>query len=349
MCVLLYQASYAVRRDDPVYVGVFGAYAFMVRILVTGGAGYIGGHVVRLLRERGDHVVVIDDLSSGAARRIDGVDLRVISLTAPDAATQVASVMTTEKIDAVMHFAARKDVAESVARPTWYYRENLGGLVALLEAMGLAGLDRLIFSSSAAVYGRTEGAAITESDPATPVNPYGATKLEGERLITACSRAFGLRAVSLRYFNVGGAASTELADRGASNLIPMVFDRVRSGRAPQIFGDDYPTPDGTCVRDYVHVVDLAEAHVAALDHLDAVQGNRIFNVGTGTGTSVREVIQTVRAVTGMKLRPEISARRVGDPAWVVASPALIDEVIGWRSSRSIVDIVESAWRAQHAS
>ncbi len=326
------------------------AYAFMVRILVTGGAGYIGGHVVRLLRERGDHVVVIDDLSAGAVERIDGVDFRMVSLTAPDAATQVASVLRTEAIEAVMHFAARKDVAESVTRPIWYYRENLGGLTALLEGMELAGLDRLIFSSSAAVYGRTEGAAITESDPAIPVNPYGSTKLAGEELISSCSRAFDLRAVSLRYFNVGGAANTVLADRGASNLIPMVFERLRRGEAPRIFGDDYPTPDGTCVRDYVHVIDLAEAHIAALDHLDAVQaGNQIFNVGTGTGTSVREVIRIIGEVTQTDLHTEVTARRVGDPAWVVASPALINEVIGWRSSRSIVDIVESAWRAQHRS
>lgn len=322
----------------------------MVRILVTGGAGYIGGHVVRLLRERDDHVVVIDDLSAGAAERVDGVDLRVVSLTAPDAATQVASVLKTEAIEAVMHFAARKDVAESVARPIWYYRENLGGLTALLEGMELAGLDRLIFSSSAAVYGRTEGAAITESDPAIPINPYGSTKLNGEELISSCSRAFDLRAVSLRYFNVGGAASTVLADRGASNLIPMVFERLRRGEAPQIFGDDYPTADGTCVRDYVHVIDLAEAHIAALDHLDAVPaGNQIFNVGTGIGTSVREVIRVVGEVAQIGLHPEVGARRVGDPAWVVASPALINEVVGWRASRSIVDIVESAWRAQHRS
>lgn len=319
----------------------------MVRILVTGGAGYIGGHVVRLLRERGDHVVVVDDLSTGIADRLEGVDLRRISLTGADAAAGIASVLRAEGVEAVMHFAARKEVAQSVARPAWYYAENIGGLVSLVQAMESAGLDRLIFSSSAAVYGITEGPAISEDDPTHPVNPYGETKLHGEQLISACSLAFGLRAVSLRYFNVGGAASARLADNGATNLIPIIFERLRKGGSPQIYGDDYPTPDGTCVRDYVHVLDVAEAHLAALDHVDTMQaGHDIFNIGTGTGTSVREVIRIVGEVTGVDIRAEVEARRVGDPAWVVASPARINEVIGWSASRPIESIIESVWRAQ---
>jgi len=330
--------------------GPWPAYAVRVRILVTGGAGYIGGHVISSLRERGDHLVVVDDLSSGRADRLRPGELHQLSLTGPNAALDVASLLEAEGIEAVMHFAARKAVAESVERPAWYYAENLGGLASLLQGMESAGVDRLIFSSSAAVYGRTEGSAISEDDATLPVNPYGETKLAGERLVSACSRAFGLRAVSLRYFNVGGAGSPALADRGANNLIPMVFERLRNGRPPQIFGDDYPTPDGTCVRDYVHVLDLADAHVAALDHVaHAEAGNEVFNVGTGSGASVREVIRIVGEVTGLAMHPEVLGRRVGDPAWVVASPARINEVVGWTATRSIESIVESAWKARASS
>lgn len=294
--------------------------------------------------------MVVDDLSSGIPGRLEPGELRTMSLTAPDAALRIASILEAEDVEAVMHFAARKAVAESVARPAWYYAENLGGLASLLQGMESAGVDRLIFSSSAAVYGRTEGAAISEDDLAAPVNPYGQTKLAGEQLVSACSEAFGLRAVSLRYFNVGGARSPMLADRGASNLIPMVLERLRAGRSPQIFGDDYPTPDGTCVRDYVHVLDLADAHVAALDHLEGAEpGNEVFNVGTGAGASVREVIDLIGDVTGTHRRPEILGRRPGDPAWVVASPARINDVIGWRATRSIEDVIDSAWKAHESS
>lgn len=318
-----------------------------MRILVTGGAGYIGAHVVAALGERGDEVVVIDDLSAGDPERVAGCELVRLPLGGDAAIDGVAEVLARRGIDAVMHFAARKSVAESVQRPAWYASENIGSTANLLQAMERSGVQRLVFSSSAAVYGATEGPAISELDPTEPVNPYGETKLYGERLVAAAAKAQGLAAVSLRYFNVGGAMSPLLADRGADNLIPMVFDRVRRGVPPRIFGDDYDTADGTCVRDFVHVADLADAHVAALDHLatSSAPEHSVFNVGTGRGSSVREVVAAVEATVGRPLRPVVEPRRVGDPAWVVASPERIAAELGWRATRTLEEIVESAWRA----
>lgn len=229
--------------------------------LITGGAGYIGAHVARAMTEAGERVVVLDNVTSGVPSRLPE------AITLVRGSTQdtelVARVCAEHEVTGVLHLAAHKQVGESVEKPELYYRDNVGGLAVLLETVAAAGVRRFVFSSSAAVYGNPDVGLITESTATAPVNPYGETKLAGEWLVRAAGHAHGMATACLRYFNVAGAAAPELADIGVYNVIPMVFDRLSRGEAPRIFGDDYPTPDGTCVRDYIHVADLAEAHLAA--------------------------------------------------------------------------------------
>ncbi|WP_445400980.1 UDP-glucose 4-epimerase GalE [Streptomyces sp. LE64] len=312
--------------------------------LVTGGAGYIGAHVVRALVEGGQRVVVFDDLSTGSRDRVpDEVPLvvgSVLDRTALDAALREHAVT------GVVHIAGKKQVGESVEKPYFYYRENVTGLQTLLEAMADAGVDRLVFSSSAAVYGMPDVTLVTEDTPCAPLSPYGETKLVGEWLINAAARAHGLRAASLRYFNVAGAAAPALADSGVFNLIPMVFERLEADEAPRIFGDDYATPDGTCVRDYIHVQDIASAHLAAAVKLaEAAPGTSLtLNIGRGEGSSVREMVERILKVTGREDQaPAVVERRAGDPARVVASADRIREELGWSARYGIDEMIESAW------
>jgi UDP-glucose 4-epimerase len=315
-------------------------------VMVTGGAGYIGAHSTLALAGRGDTVVVVDDLVSGVASRIPGIPLVRVDLAGDDAVDRLVETMEKYEVDAVIHFAARKRVGESVERPAWYYQQNVGGLASVLLAMERTGVRRLVFSSSAAVYGEAHG-AIDESHPTVPVNPYGGTKLVGEQLIDDCVVAWGLSAVSLRYFNVGGAGSPELGDVEAQNLIPLVFDRIEAGEPPVIFGDDYDTPDGTCVRDYIHVSDVTSAHLTVLDRLrDAEGGHTVLNIGTGTGTSVREVVAVISDVVGSEVQPRIEPRRAGDAAAVVAVVDRVHELTGWRATHTLDDIVRSSWAAR---
>ena len=236
-------------------------------ILVAGGAGYIGAHVVRLLLERGDEVIVVDDLSYGSPSRVEGATLVELDVAAGDAPERLTEVMRERGVTAVIHFAARKQVGESVARPAWYYQQNVGGLANMMLAMESAGVDQMIFSSSAAVYGMPPVEVVPEDIDCHPINPYGETKLIGEWMMADAETAWGLRWAGLRYFNVAGAGWDDLGDMATLNLIPMVMDRLAKGETPKIFGTDYPTPDGTCIRDYIHVRDLATAHIAALDYL----------------------------------------------------------------------------------
>ena len=319
-------------------------------ILVCGGAGYIGAHVVRLLSQRGDKVVVVDDLSTGSADRIGDATLVTLDVASDQAQSVLSNVMVDEDVTAVIHFSARKQVGESVKRPVWYYQQNVGGLANVLAAMNDAGIDQMIFSSSAAVYGMPPVEVVPETVDCRPINPYGETKLIGEWMMADAEKAWGLRWAGLRYFNVAGAGWDDLGDMATLNLIPMVLDRLAKGETPKIFGTDYPTPDGTCVRDYIHVKDLAVAHIAALDYLAGGQemAEHVFNVGTGQGASVREVVSKVIASTGLDLEPEELARRAGDPPQLIGNATRIGEVLGWKAEHDLDDIVTSSYTSWQA-
>jgi UDP-glucose 4-epimerase len=313
--------------------------------LITGGAGYIGAHVVRAMTEAGEQTVVYDDLSTGIAERVpDGVPLVVGSTLDGE---RVARALTDHAVTGVVHLAAKKQVGESVELPLHYYRENIEGLRVLLEAVTQAEVPSFVFSSSAAVYGTPDiedGALVTEETPCVPMSPYGETKLAGEWLVRATGRATGLATASLRYFNVAGAAAPELADTGVFNIVPMVFEKLTENAPPRIFGDDYPTPDGTCIRDYIHVMDLAEAHVATARALQSSPGRDLtLNIGRGEGVSVREMIDLINAVTGYDRPPTVTPRRPGDPARVVASADRITAELGWKARHDIHDMITSAW------
>ncbi|MEU1532717.1 UDP-glucose 4-epimerase GalE [Streptomyces fagopyri] len=313
--------------------------------LITGGAGYIGAHVVRAMRDAGERTVVYDDLSTGVVERVpEGVPL--VTGSTLDAGL-LARTLTEHAVTGVVHLAGKKQVGESVDLPLHYYRENVEGLRVLLEAVTAASVRSFVFSSSAAVYGMPStpaGEPVTEETPCAPMSPYGETKLAGEWLVRATGRATGLSTASLRYFNVAGAATPELADVGVFNLVPMVFEKLTHGAPPRVFGDDYPTPDGTCVRDYIHVVDLAEAHVAAARALDASPGRDLtLNIGRGEGVSVREMIDLINAATGHDRPPVTAPRRAGDPARVVASADRIRGELGWKARYDVQDMITSAW------
>lgn len=315
-------------------------------VLVTGGAGYIGAHVVRLLREKNEDVVVVDDLSTGDAVRVSGAPILQLDITAPASIDAMAAQMSRSDVSSVIHFAARKRVGESVNRPAWYYQQNLTGLANVITAMEVASVQKLVFSSSAAVYGTPDLEIVPETAATTPVNPYGETKLAGEWLVRAAGRAWGLRGVSLRYFNVAGAGWPDLGDPVVMNLVTMVLDRLSRGERPLVFGADYATPDGSGVRDFVHVLDLAEAHLASLVYLDRPERAwDVFNVGTGAGSSVFEVIREIGRTTGLDTTPEVIARRPGDPARVVARVDRVAEELGWHARAGLPEILASAWAA----
>jgi UDP-glucose 4-epimerase len=317
-------------------------------ILVTGGAGYIGAHVVRLLRDRGD-AVVIDDLSTGVAHRVGDTPLVQIDIANDDATEKLVAMMHEYSVEAVVHIAAKKQVGESAERPAWYYRQNVGGLANLLMAMEAADVDKLMFSSSAATYGipdtATEG-PLDEDVVCRPISPYGETKLICEWMCRDAAAAWGLRWAGLRYFNVAGAGWPDLGDPAVLNLIPIAMKALVAGEQPRIFGDDYDTPDGTCVRDYIHVIDLARAHIDTLDYLNRDdRPHEIFNVGTGRGASVHEVLSEIATATGYAVRPRVVGRRAGDPAFLVADVSRIRATLGWESEKSLAEMVESAWQA----
>ncbi|HEX9065687.1 MAG TPA: UDP-glucose 4-epimerase GalE [Streptosporangiaceae bacterium] len=317
-----------------------------MRLLVTGGAGYIGSVVSTQLVAAGHEVVVLDDLSTGHA---DAVPPGARFVRGDLRGTAAAVLAEAGGTDAVLHFAARSLVAESVADPAGYWSANLGGTLALLEAMRAAGTGRIVFSSTAAVYGEPESLPLTESAPARPTSPYGASKLAVDTALAEYARLYGLAAVSLRYFNVAGAHRgtgghwTGERHKQETHLIPNILGVARRGQgAVSIFGADYPTQDGTCVRDYIHVTDLGAAHLLAL--AAAEPGCHLtYNLGNGQGFSIRQVLAACREVTGREIEVRMAGRRPGDPAVLVASSDLIAAELGWRAERGLTDMVADAW------
>jgi len=312
-----------------------------VSVLVVGGAGYIGSHATYALKRRGYDVIVYDNLSTGHAALADGFELVVGDISDHGKLSQVL-----RRVDAVMHFAAFAYVGESVVNPRKYFKNNVQDGLTLLNAVIDAKVPRFIFSSTCAVYGVPDKVPITEKTLRAPVNPYGASKLAFEHALEAYGQAYGLRYVSFRYFNAAGAdESGKIGEihTPETHLIPSVFQAIRGERgALEIFGDDYPTPDGTCIRDYVHVNDLAEAHVLGMEYLEKGT-SAVLNLGTGRGHSVREVISTIERATGRKAPTCAAPRRAGDPAALVADPSLAEKLLNWKAKYSLDQIVGTAW------
>jgi UDP-glucose 4-epimerase len=315
-----------------------------MRLLVTGGAGYIGSVVTALLLDEGHEVTVLDDLSTGHRNAVPA-GARFVQSSIVGA----RSVLREYRIEAVLHFAAKALVAESVAEPALYWRNNVAGSLELLEAMRAEDVNRIIFSSTAATYGEPEVVPITPDAPTAPTNPYGDSKLAVDLMLTGFAHAYGLAATSLRYFNVAGAHG-RFGERHLveTHLIPIALQAAAGDRhSLDVYGTDYPTPDGSAVRDYLHVVDLADAHLLALKHLKAAT-HSIYNLGTGNGTSVLELVQAVRDVTGRTVRANHRDRRAGDPAVLVADGTLARAELGWNPTRGLHDMVSDAWAFRQA-
>jgi UDP-glucose 4-epimerase len=316
--------------------------------LVTGGAGYIGAHVVRAFEDVDLSAVVVDDLSSGHRGFVpDGVPFVEGSILDTEL---LVRVLHDHEVEGVVHVAGFKYAGVSVERPLHTYQQNVTGTVSVLEAMAEAGVDKVVFSSSAATYGTPDVETVTEQTETRPESPYGESKLIGEWLLRDQATAAGLRHTSLRYFNVVGSGSDDVYDTSPHNLFPLVIEALVEGRTPRINGDDYDTPDGTCVRDYVHVADLAVSHVAAAQAL--LEGRPlepVYNLGSGDGLSVRQVMDAMARVTGIDFTPEVQPRRPGDPARIVASGELAGRDLDWRMRHTVDDMVASAWRARRAA
>lgn len=313
-----------------------------VVVLVIGGAGYIGSHTARALRQAGHDVIIFDNLSTGYGLLASGFEL-----VKGDMLDAAALARVLPRAGAIMHFAAHAYVGESVTNPRKYFRNNVEGGLSLLNAALEAGVKKIIFSSTCAVYGEPAKVPIEENTPRQPVNPYGVSKLFFEQALEAYDRAYGFRYASLRYFNAAGAdESGEIGElhEPETHLIPLALGAAAGTRAElQVFGSDYPTPDGTCIRDYIHVNDLASAHVRALEHLAAGNSSFAVNLGTGTGASVREVISAVEKVTGKTVPHKIVPRRPGDPPALVANPTKAQKLLNWKATRGLDNIVGTAW------
>ena len=316
-------------------------------VLITGGAGYIGSHVARLLANSGLAVVVVDQLSGKASRLVKTPTLK-LDLSDSSLVSALQDFMTQHKVTSVIHLAALKQVSESVAEPERYFTKNIAGLANLLTAMRNTGVNKVVFSSSAATYGNSDADLVTEDEATIPVNPYGQSKLIGEWMVSNAEVAWGLTHVSLRYFNVAGAGWPDLCDTQRLNLIPILLGAIKDKKKPLVFGNNYPTPDGTCIRDYIHVSDLAQAHLSALAYLERTdRPHSVFNIGTGKGFSVLEVLRAIRAEIDPDISYEIEAPRPGDPPRLVADPSRANQILGWQSEKELKDIIQSHWKGLH--
>jgi UDP-glucose-4-epimerase GalE len=316
----------------------------VAKILVTGGAGYIGSHTRYFLEKQGHSVVVLDNLSRGYPESVPAGILRQLDL---NETKKVTELLLAEKIEAVIHFAAYISVGESTTHPELYFTNNVSSTLSLFNAMIEAGVNKLVFSSTAAAYGIPTKVPITEDQPYAPINPYGESKVMVEKILEWLDKYRDFRGIRLRYFNACGAEpQAGLGERHdpETHLIPLILKAVQTGKPVTLFGNDYATPDGTCIRDYVHVSDLAEAHIAAVEHLLNGGGSDCFNVGTGTGRSVKEVLAAVERVTGKKAPHTIGPRREGDPPSLVADSTKLQTKLGWKPKRAELDrIVADAW------
>lgn len=312
-------------------------------VLVTGGAGYIGSHTVALLTQQQRDVVVLDSLELGTKSRIGTVPFFQGNISDE---RLIEKICKKHDITEVIHFAAYKAVGESMEQPLRYYNNNVGGTIDLVRALLANGVERMVFSSSAAVYGNPALVPVTEDSPLLPESVYAETKAVMERFLASCD-AIGMRSVSLRYFNAAGASADSSIGEDwtmSQNLVPLVMKAILGFSGPlNVFGNDYPTPDGTCIRDYIHVEDLADAHIKALDYLEQGGTSLACNVGTGRGTSVLEVIDIAEQVSGRKVPHVVTSRRAGDPTSVYADPTLVRALLGWKATRDLRDIITSAW------
>ena len=318
----------------------------MTKVLVTGGAGYIGAHVAAELLNEGYSVRIYDDFSNGLHKRVDG---KFRDIVEGDILDREKLLQAMQGVDAVIHLAAKKAVEESVKNPLKYYENNVGGTLNLLAAMSAKGVKTIVFSSSAAVYSPNDKDAVEETDPTVPLSPYGATKLLSEELISSVGNAEKISHVSLRYFNVVGSAIPEFGDNSKDNLVPKVFLALKNSKRPEIYGSDYPTPDGTCIRDYIHVHDLAKAHVAALKKAESGFTSAVYNVGSGKGYSVREMMNQISQTLGKDINPQESPARAGDSPKLIASTKKIEQELGWRPTATLKEMIDSSWAAESSN
>lgn len=318
----------------------------MNKVLVIGGAGYIGSHVAYELLNEGYSVRIYDDFSNGLHRRVDGKFRDVVE---GDILDREKLIEAMHGIDAVIHLAAKKAVGESVTNPLKYYENNVGGTLNILAAMSVKKVKTLVFSSSAAVYSPNDKDAVEESDATVPLSPYGATKLLSEQLITSVGEAEKISHISLRYFNVVGSAISEFGDNSKDNLVPKVFSALKSGNRPEIYGESYPTPDGSCIRDYIHVRDLAKAHIAALKRCESGFTSAIYNVGSGRGYSVKEMMNQISETLGQDINPIVALARAGDSPKLIASIEKIERELGWKPVATLKEMIDSSWAAESAN
>ncbi|NCV44691.1 MAG: UDP-glucose 4-epimerase GalE [Actinobacteria bacterium] len=315
----------------------------MKRVLVTGGAGYIGANISTALLEKGYEVVVVDDFSNGLHSRLEGLDIEVRTGDILDRNFLNTSM---SGVDAVIHLAAKKSVEESVTNPLKYFENNVSGTINVIAAMAAQGVQKVIFSSTAVVYDSTAGLPLKESDKKNPLSPYAQSKLLSEDLLEKAGEATGMSSISLRYFNVVGAGGVKLGDNARDNLVPKTFLALKQSRNPQVYGTNYPTKDGTCIRDYIHVSDLADAHVLAMEKMGNSKESKVFNVGSGTGYSVLEMMEQMKLSTGIDFKVDLMEARTGDPSVLIADIAKVKKELGWSPRRNLKEMIDSAWAAE---